>query len=66
MTGQIKYKIEGHPIFVADKGDVVYAPRFMWHHATFAGPGPSCRLAMTGYPGITSLVEPKSGDAAER
>ena len=66
MTGQIKYKIEGQPIFVADKGDVVYAPRFMWHHATFAGPGPSCRLAMTGYPGITSLVEPKSGAAGER
>jgi len=58
MAGQIKYKIEGQPVFVADKGDVVYAPRFMWHHATFAGPGPSCRLAMTGYPGITSLVNP--------
>ena len=66
MTGQIKYKIEGQPTFVADTGDVVYAPRFMWHHATFSGTGPSCRLAMTGYPGITSLVDPKSGAAGER
>jgi mannose-6-phosphate isomerase-like protein (cupin superfamily) len=58
MTGQIKFKIEGQPTFIGDKGDIVYAPRFMWHLATFAGPGPSCRFAMTGYPGVTHFFEP--------
>ena len=49
MEGQIRYAIEGQPTFVADQGDVVYAPRGMWHLASYAGDGMSTRIAMNGY-----------------
>jgi hypothetical protein len=34
----------------------VYAPPSTWHATRFAGPGPSCRLAISGYQ-FTSLLE---------
>jgi quercetin dioxygenase-like cupin family protein len=49
MLGQIRYNIEGLPVFVADQGDIVYVPKQRWHLASFAGDGPSCRLAMNGF-----------------
>jgi quercetin dioxygenase-like cupin family protein len=47
--GQIRYNIEGMPVFVAEPGDIVYAPKQRWHLASFAGDGPSCRIAMNAF-----------------
>jgi mannose-6-phosphate isomerase-like protein (cupin superfamily) len=47
--GQIRYNIEGVPVFVAEPGDVVYAPRQRWHLASFAGDAQSCRIAMNAF-----------------
>jgi mannose-6-phosphate isomerase-like protein (cupin superfamily) len=55
MTGQIRYPIEGQGVIIADEGDVVYAPPFTFHAPRFYGPGPSCRLAINGYPNIAHL-----------
>jgi mannose-6-phosphate isomerase-like protein (cupin superfamily) len=49
MEGKIRYAIETQPTFVADQGDVVYAPMGMWHLASFGGDGMSTRIAMNGY-----------------
>jgi mannose-6-phosphate isomerase-like protein (cupin superfamily) len=57
LRGQIQYKIEGQPEFVANEGDIVYAPKMTWHRPRFFGDGPSCRLAMNGYPEIGHLFE---------
>ena len=55
MAGQIRYPIENHGVIIAEEGDVVYAPPFTFHAPRFHGPGPSCRLAMNGYPNIAHL-----------
>jgi mannose-6-phosphate isomerase-like protein (cupin superfamily) len=55
MAGQIRYPIEGQGVIIAEEGDVVYAPIFTFHAPRFHGPGPSCRLAMNGYPNIAHL-----------
>jgi mannose-6-phosphate isomerase-like protein (cupin superfamily) len=47
--GQIRYHIEGLPVFVADPGDIVYVPKQRWHLASFAGDGMSCRIAMNAF-----------------
>jgi mannose-6-phosphate isomerase-like protein (cupin superfamily) len=57
LSGQIRYKIEGQQPFIAEVGDVVYAPKFTFHLPRFYGPGPSCRLAMNGYPEIGHLFD---------
>jgi mannose-6-phosphate isomerase-like protein (cupin superfamily) len=49
LLGKIRYNIEGLQVFEADQGDIVYVPKQRWHLASFAGDGPSCRLAMNGY-----------------
>ena len=38
-----------------DEGDVVYVPIYTFHAPRFHGPGPSCRLAINGYPNIAHL-----------
>ena len=58
MAGQIRYPIEGQGVIIANEGDVVYVPKFTFHAPRFHGPGPSCRLAMNGYPNISHLFEP--------
>jgi quercetin dioxygenase-like cupin family protein len=45
----MEYKIGNLPIFIADQGDIVYAPKQTWHRARFAGTELACRLAMNGY-----------------
>jgi mannose-6-phosphate isomerase-like protein (cupin superfamily) len=55
MAGQIRYPIEGSGVVIADEGDVVYVPMYTFHAPRFHGPGPSCRLAMNGYPNIAHL-----------
>jgi mannose-6-phosphate isomerase-like protein (cupin superfamily) len=58
LEGQIEYKIGSLPIFLADQGDVVYAPRDMWHRAHHGGTGTSTRLAMNGYPEMLHNYQP--------
>ena len=55
MAGQIRYPIENYGVVIANEGDVVYVPPFTFHAPRFHGPGPSCRLAMNGYPNISHL-----------
>lgn len=59
MGGQIRYDIEGVPVFVAEEGDVVYAPSSTYHLARFHGPDPSCRLSITEFQGNSQLIEPR-------
>ena len=61
LLGQIRYSIEGLPTFVADQGDIVYVPKQRWHLASFAGDGPSARLAMNGYPDLAHSFEANEG-----
>jgi mannose-6-phosphate isomerase-like protein (cupin superfamily) len=49
LLGKMEYKIGSLPIFVADQGDIVYAPAQTWHRARFGGTELACRLAMNGY-----------------
>jgi mannose-6-phosphate isomerase-like protein (cupin superfamily) len=59
MAGQIRYPIEGQGVIIADVGDVVYVPKYTFHFPRWYGPGPSCRLAMNGYPYISHLFDPE-------
>jgi mannose-6-phosphate isomerase-like protein (cupin superfamily) len=49
MEGKVRYALETQPTFIADQGDVVYAPMGMWHLASLAGDGMSTRIAINGY-----------------
>ncbi len=49
MEGKVRYALETQPTFVADQGDVVYAPMGMWHLASLAGDGMSTRIPINGY-----------------
>jgi hypothetical protein len=44
-------------MIIASEGDVVYVPKYTFHAPRFYGEGPSCRLAMNGYPNIAHLSE---------
>jgi len=62
LWGQVRYTIESQPTFIASQGDIVYAPKQMWHLASFAGDGPlSCRVAMNGYPDLAHSYESPTG-----
>jgi len=50
LEGQTEFKIGSVPVFVADQGDVVYAPAKTWHRIRFAGTSMTTRLAIVGYP----------------
>jgi mannose-6-phosphate isomerase-like protein (cupin superfamily) len=49
LEGQMEFKIGSVPVFVADQGDVVYAPAKAWHRVRFAGTSMATRLAIVGY-----------------
>jgi mannose-6-phosphate isomerase-like protein (cupin superfamily) len=49
LEGQMEFKIGTVPTFVADQGDIVYAPVLTWHRIRFAGEGMATRLAIVGY-----------------
>jgi mannose-6-phosphate isomerase-like protein (cupin superfamily) len=57
MKGLIRYPIEKTGVVIAEEGDVVYVPKFTWHAPRWWGEGPSCRLAMNGFPYISHLFE---------
>jgi quercetin dioxygenase-like cupin family protein len=61
LEGQMEFKIGSVPIFVADQGDVAYAPAQMWHRVRFAGTGMATRLAIVGY--ANSHVFQPTGDS---
>jgi mannose-6-phosphate isomerase-like protein (cupin superfamily) len=63
MLGKIRYRIGDLPVFEAEPGDVVYAPRQTWHLASNGGePGlRSCRLALNGYPFQAHMYEAPTG-----
>jgi mannose-6-phosphate isomerase-like protein (cupin superfamily) len=56
LEGQIRHNIETVGDFTSRAGDIVYVPASTWHATRFAGPGPSCRLAISTYQ-FTSLLE---------
>jgi mannose-6-phosphate isomerase-like protein (cupin superfamily) len=58
LSGQIRYPIEKVGVVIAEVGDVVYVPPFTWHAPRWWGDGPSCRLAMNGFPWIAHLFDP--------
>jgi mannose-6-phosphate isomerase-like protein (cupin superfamily) len=66
LAGQIRYKIEGQDPFVAEIGDIVYVPKLTYHLPRFYGPGPSCRLAMNGYPEIGHLFDTSQVETGSR
>lgn len=66
LEGQIEYKIDGIPTFVADQGDIVYAPKQTWHRAHHGGTGSSTRLAMNGYPQMLHNYQPNAETQAPR
>lgn len=49
QVGHIRAQFENTGEFIAEEGDVLYAPPMTWHQMGFAGAGPSCRLALGGY-----------------
>ncbi len=49
LEGQMEFKIGSVPVFVADQGDIVYAPAKVWHRVRFAGTSMATRLAIVGY-----------------
>jgi len=59
LSGQIRYPIESVGVVIAERGDVVYVPPFTFHAPRWWGDGPSCRLAMNGFPQIAHLYEPR-------
>jgi mannose-6-phosphate isomerase-like protein (cupin superfamily) len=61
LLGKMEYKLEGAGMILADQGDIVYAPRGMWHRPRFAGEGPACRLAMNGFQDIGHMFEADTG-----
>ena len=49
LEGQNEFKIGSVPIFVANQGDIVYAPAQTWHRPRHVGAGMATRLAIVGY-----------------
>ncbi len=58
LEGKIEYKIGSLPIFLADQGDVVYAPKQNWHRARFGGTEMATRLAINGYQDLLHDYQP--------
>ena len=59
------FVIEGEKPFIADQGDVVYAPANRWHLPEASGEGLSCRLAMTPFPAGNHFYQPKDGKTGQ-
>jgi len=49
LEGKMEFAIGSVPAFVADQGDIAYAPATMWHQVRFAGTEMATRLAVVGY-----------------
>ena len=64
LEGQMEFKIGSVPVFVADQGDIVYAPAQTWLRVRFAGTGMATRLAIVGY--ANSHVFQATGDRSRQ
>jgi mannose-6-phosphate isomerase-like protein (cupin superfamily) len=64
LRGSQSFAIEGEKPFIAEQGDVVYAPANRWHLPEPSGEGLSCRLAMTPFPAGNHLYQPREGNTA--
>jgi len=60
LEGQNEFKIGDVPIFVANQGDIVYAPAQVWHRPRHVGNGMATRLAIVGYAN-SHLFQPGGG-----
>jgi mannose-6-phosphate isomerase-like protein (cupin superfamily) len=49
LEGQNEFLVGDVPLFVANQGDVVYAPAQTWHRPRHVGSGMATRLAIVGY-----------------
>ena len=49
LEGQNEFIIGDVPVFVANQGDIVYAPAQTWHRPRHVGNGMATRLAIVGY-----------------
>jgi mannose-6-phosphate isomerase-like protein (cupin superfamily) len=63
LEGQNEFLIGDVPLFVANQGDVVYAPAQTWHRPRHVGSGMATRAAIVGY--ANSHVYSAEGGAAE-
>ena len=61
LEGKMEATIGSVPTFVADQGDIIYAPATVWHQLRFAGTEMATRLAVVGY--AFSHVFPGDGGA---
>lgn len=46
LEGELEWSLDGAEYFRAQKGDLVFAPRRVWHHIRHAGGDYSLRLAV--------------------
>jgi mannose-6-phosphate isomerase-like protein (cupin superfamily) len=60
LEGKENFLIEGVAPFVAEAGDVVFAPVGRWHRVTAGGEGVSTRLAINARPGNLHWYQPSS------
>jgi mannose-6-phosphate isomerase-like protein (cupin superfamily) len=63
LEGQNEFLIGDVPLFVANQGDVVYAPAQTWHRPRHVGSGMATRLAIVGY--ANSHVFDANGEAGQ-
>jgi mannose-6-phosphate isomerase-like protein (cupin superfamily) len=49
LEGQNEFLIGDEPLFVANQGDIVYAPAQTWHRPRHVGNGFATRMAIVGY-----------------
>jgi mannose-6-phosphate isomerase-like protein (cupin superfamily) len=57
LRGKLRWTIEGQAPFVAEEGDIVYAPPSTFHLPEFWGEGPSCRLTSSTYPSANHIYD---------
>ena len=61
LEGKQNFLIEGEKPFIADEGDVVFAPVGRFHRVTAGGDGISTRLAINARPGNLHWYRPGAG-----
>lgn len=59
LRGKLRWNIEGAPDgpFVAEEGDIVYAPPMHFHQIEFVGEGGNCRLTSSTYPSANHFYD---------
>lgn len=60
LQGPVRFPIERIGVLIAETGDVVYVPANTFHAPRWWGDGPTCRLAMNGFPQFAHLFDDDS------